>query len=81
MNSLLPDARRLGALQRVLLVALLTPAVLVALVATVPALMVLPFCRQGGNRAAALMKAQTVYMRTLLTASRPVPGERIVSRD
>ncbi|MFI0860809.1 dTMP kinase [Streptomyces smyrnaeus] len=67
-------ARPLGALQRVLLVALLTPAVLIALAAAVPALALLPFLPGGTDRAIKLLTAHTTYLRTLLTTSRPGPG-------
>lgn len=69
----LPSPRTIGALQRVLLVALLTPAVLVALVAAVPALLLLPFLPGGTDRATKLLTAHTRYLSTLLTNSRPAP--------
>lgn len=69
----LPSPRTVGALQRVLLVALLTPAVLVALIAAVPALIVLPFLPGGTERAIKLLCAHTRYLGTLLTNSRPAP--------
>ncbi|MGV9351122.1 dTMP kinase [Streptomyces spiralis] len=69
----LPAARALTALQRVLLVALLTPTALIAAVAAVPALTVLPFCPGGTDRAVQLLTAHTAHVRTLLTASRPAP--------
>ncbi|MDV7220432.1 dTMP kinase [Streptomyces prunicolor] len=69
----LPSPRILGALQRVLLVALLTPAVLIALTAAVPALAVLPFLPGGTDRAIKLLAAHTRYLSTLLTNSRPAP--------
>jgi hypothetical protein len=61
----------LGPSQRVLLVALLTPAVLIALMAAVPALIVLPFCPGGTDRAIRLLEANTAYLRTLVIATRP----------
>ncbi|MFM9625127.1 dTMP kinase [Streptomyces turgidiscabies] len=69
----LPSPRTLGALQRVLLVALLTPAVLIALTAAVPALILLPFFPGGTDRAIKLLTAHTRYLGTLLTNSRPAP--------
>lgn len=69
----LPSPCTVGALQRVLLVALLTPAVLVALVAAVPALVLLPFLPGGTDRATKLLTAHTRYLSTLLTKSRPAP--------
>lgn len=69
----LPSPRTLGALQRVLLVALLTPAVLIALTAAVPALTVMPFLSGGTDRAIKLLAAHTRYLYTLLTSSRPAP--------
>ncbi|SFH05237.1 dTMP kinase [Streptomyces mirabilis] len=69
----LPSPRTVGALQRVLLVALLTPAVLVALTAAVPALVLLPFFPGGTDRVIKLLTAHTRYLSTLLTNSRPAP--------
>ncbi|MFF4506765.1 dTMP kinase [Streptomyces sp. NPDC001401] len=69
----LPSPRTVGALQRVLLVALLTPAVLVALTAAVPALVLLPFLPGGTDRATKLLAAHTLYLTSLLTNSRPAP--------
>ncbi|MFF5480932.1 dTMP kinase [Streptomyces sp. NPDC012935] len=69
----LPSPRTVGALQRVLIVALLTPAVLVALAAVLPALALLPFLPGGTDRAIKLLTAHTRYLSTLLTNSRPAP--------
>ncbi|MFE1986077.1 dTMP kinase [Streptomyces mirabilis] len=69
----LPSPRTVGALQRVLLVALLTPAVLVALGAAVPALVLLPLLPGGTDRATKLLSAHTRYLSTLLTESRTAP--------
>ncbi|MGW6732354.1 dTMP kinase [Streptomyces sp. NPDC055013] len=69
----LPSLRTVGALQRVLIVALLTPAVLVALAAVLPALALLPFLPGGTDRAVKLLTAHTRYLSTLLTNSRPAP--------
>lgn len=69
----LPSPRALGAFQRVLVVALLAPAALLALTATLPALAVLPFLPGGTERAVGLLTAHTGYLRTLLTGSRPSP--------
>jgi len=68
-----PSPRVLGALQRVLLVALLAPGMLVAVIAAVPALLVLPFVTGGTERCIKLLSAYTKYARTLLTGSRPAP--------
>jgi hypothetical protein len=65
--------RTVGAFQRVLTIALLTPAVLIALVAALPALVVLPFLPGGTDRAIKLLAAHTRYLTTLLTNSRPAP--------
>ncbi|MFJ9776767.1 dTMP kinase [Kitasatospora sp. NPDC101157] len=56
--------------QRVLLVALLTPALLVTVLAAVPALVVLPFLPGGTDRAVRLLHTHTAQLRTLLNASR-----------
>jgi hypothetical protein len=69
----LPVPRTLGALQRVLLVTLLTPAVLIALTAAVPALIVLPFLPEGTDRAIALLTAHRRYLSALLTNSKSDP--------
>ncbi|MDQ0779062.1 hypothetical protein QF026_007528 [Streptomyces aurantiacus] len=61
----------IGPLRRVLLVALLAPALLMALTATVPALAVLPFLTDGTDRAVRLLRAHNAYLRTLLTTSPP----------
>lgn len=69
------SSRALGALQRVLLVALLAPALLVAIVAAVPAMLILPFLPRGTERTVRLLKAHTAYLRTLLTASQNTQHE------
>ncbi|MFJ2818486.1 dTMP kinase [Streptomyces sp. NPDC087294] len=69
----LPSPRALCALQRVLLVTLLTPAVLIALTTAIPALVVLPFFPSGTDRAIKILTAHTRYLSTLLTNSRPDP--------
>ncbi|MFH9347578.1 dTMP kinase [Kitasatospora sp. NPDC017646] len=56
--------------QRVLLVALLTPLLLVTVLAAVPALVVLPFLPGGTDRAVRLLRTHTAQLRTLLNASR-----------
>ncbi|MFD5124729.1 hypothetical protein [Streptomyces sp. NPDC058385] len=53
--------------------ALLTPAVLVALIAAVSALILLPFLPGCTDRAVKLLTAHTRYLDTLLTNSRPAP--------
>ncbi|MER5757472.1 dTMP kinase [Streptomyces sp. NPDC002088] len=73
LPTLLPSPRTLATLQRVLLVALLTPAVLAALAATIPAMVLLPFLPGGTDRTIRLLAAQRAYLRTLLTGSRPAP--------
>lgn len=55
-------------LRRVLLVALLVPALLLALTATVPALVFLPFLTDGTERAVRLLRAHNAYLRTVLTS-------------
>lgn len=67
------SARTLGALQRVLLVALLTPAALIMVLGSLPALVLLPFLPGGTDRAIKLLKAHTAHLRALLTTSRPGP--------
>ncbi|KOG29371.1 hypothetical protein [Streptomyces resistomycificus] len=63
----------LGAVQRVLLVALLVPVVLIAVAAAVPAMIFLPFFSGGTERVTQLLGSFTTYARTLLTTSRPGP--------
>ncbi|MET7912032.1 hypothetical protein ABZS98_27955 [Streptomyces avermitilis] len=46
---------------------------LIVLVATVPALMLLPFFPGGIDSATKLLTAHTRYVSTLLTNSRPAP--------
>jgi hypothetical protein len=65
------DPRALANLQRVLLVALLAPAHLVTVLATVPALVVLPFLPDGSRRTAALLRSHAALAATLLRGSRP----------
>jgi hypothetical protein len=77
MSSLLPwlaSPRTLSGLQRVLLVALLTPALIIAITAAVPAMALLPFFPQGTERTIRILRAHTTYLRTLLTASRTPLG-------
>ncbi|MCX5208660.1 dTMP kinase [Kitasatospora sp. NBC_00240] len=57
-------------LQRVLLVALAILPLLLVTAATVPALTVLPFSRQGAERALLLMTSIREHTRTLLAGSR-----------
>lgn len=59
-----------SALKRVLLVALLTPVLIVALAASLPALLVLPFLPGGTDRAIRLMRAHRSYLLALLKESR-----------
>lgn len=70
---MIPMIRHAGAIQRVLLVALLAPVVLLAAVAAVPAMVVLPFLPNGTERAVKLISAWTSYTRTLLSSSRERP--------
>lgn len=69
-------ARALVALQRVLLVALLAPVVLIAAAAAIPAFTLLPLLPNGTDRAVKLMAAYTAYARTLLSSSQPAPAPR-----
>jgi hypothetical protein len=69
----LPSPQTLGALQRILVIALLAPAVVLALLAALPALSVLPFLPNGTERYIRLLGAHTSYLRTLLVNSRPSP--------
>lgn len=55
---------------RVLLVGLLTPVLLIALAASLPALLVLPFLPCGTDRAIRLLAAHRSYLLALLTESR-----------
>jgi hypothetical protein len=61
------------ALQRVLLVTLLAPVILIAATAAIPAHAMLPFLPGGIDRAVKLISAYTAYARTLLSVSRPDP--------
>jgi hypothetical protein len=69
----LPAPRTIGAFHRVLTVALLTPAVLIALTAALPALIVLPFLPGGTGRAIKLLGAHTRYLKTLLANGHAAP--------
>jgi len=72
---MIPAIPQAGAIQRVLLVALLAPVVLVAAAAAVPAMIVLPFLPNGTERTVKLISAWTSYTRTLLSGSRePAPS-------
>lgn len=70
--------RVVGDLQRVLIVAMLTPVVLIAVIATIPALVLLPFFPQGTDRAVKLFTAYTTYVRVLLNKSRSNSDSRPV---
>lgn len=70
MPSWLTRALAPGARQCVI-VALFIPAVLIALTAAVPAMLVLPFLPEGTDRAVQLLTAHTDYRRTLLEGSQP----------
>ncbi|MFD0568476.1 hypothetical protein ACFQ0T_03285 [Kitasatospora gansuensis] len=61
----------LGNLQRVLLVALLAPVLAVMVLATVPALAVLPFLPDGDRRTVSLLKTHATTAAVLLRGSRP----------
>ncbi|MFJ8431568.1 dTMP kinase [Kitasatospora sp. NPDC094019] len=74
MTVLTLTPRTLGPLQRVLLVALLAPVLVLVVVATVPALLVLPFLRDGDRRVVSLLRAHTAALSALLTGSRPDPA-------
>jgi hypothetical protein len=60
----------LSGLQRVLLVAALAPALLIVVVASIPAILVLPFLDDGVQRAKSLLGAHTKLVATLLRDSR-----------
>lgn len=62
--------RDLGRLERVLLVALLVPVLLLTVAATVPALVVLPFLPGGCARAVQLLRTHTAAIAALLRGSR-----------
>ncbi|MGW2376574.1 dTMP kinase [Kitasatospora sp. NPDC001683] len=66
---LLPPLRDPGALQRVMVVALLAPVLLIAAIASVPVFAILPFLSHGTERTVRILTAHTAYARTLLTAS------------
>lgn len=66
----LPSPRTLGACQRVLVVAVLAPAVLLALSTAVVPLIFLPFLPGGTERSVKLLAAHATYLRTLLNGSR-----------
>ncbi|MFC6064360.1 hypothetical protein [Streptomyces ochraceiscleroticus] len=59
----------LAPLQRVLIVALIAPTLLLITVAALPALAVMPFFPGGTERSIALLRAHMAYVRTLLTGS------------
>lgn len=63
--------RQLGALQRVLVVALLTPVALIVTAASIPAFIVLPFFPGGTDRVILLLTTVTGYVTALLSNSRP----------
>ncbi|MFF3071170.1 dTMP kinase [Kitasatospora sp. NPDC057904] len=62
--------RGIGNLQRVLLVALLSPALVITVLATVPALTVLPFLPDGTRRTVDLLRTHANAASALLSASR-----------
>jgi hypothetical protein len=66
-------AHALPAGQRVLLVALLAPVVLIAAAAAIPAFVLLPFLPGGTDRVVKLITAHTAYVRALLNSSRSRP--------
>ncbi|MFJ9459704.1 dTMP kinase [Kitasatospora sp. NPDC101447] len=73
--ALLPlGPRAFSSLQRVLLVALLAPVLLITVLATVPALVVLPFLRDGNRRTASLLRSHTDAAAALLAGSRTDTG-------
>jgi hypothetical protein len=64
-------AVRLAApLERAVLVALLLPPMLLVVLATLPALAVLPFLPEGERRTASLLRLHTAAARTLLAGTR-----------
>lgn len=67
---LLPvPASAVAQLERVLLVALLLPPLLIVVLATVPALVVLPFLSDGGRRTVELLRTHTAAAASLLRGS------------
>lgn len=72
----LPFPLPLAPLQRVLLVALLVPLLLVTVVAAVPALILLPFLPGGTDRTIRILRTHTAQIRTLLDTSRTAPAPR-----
>jgi hypothetical protein len=56
---------------RVLTLALLAPCLLLTTFAALPALIILPFCANGTERAIKLIAAHTSYARALLHGTRP----------
>jgi hypothetical protein len=72
--------RSLGAFQRVLLVALLTPVILIAVTAAIPALILLPFLPRGTERAVLLLTAFTTYAGVLLSKSHPAVSKPVRPR-
>jgi hypothetical protein len=70
----LPHMGQFNALQRVLLVGLGTPALTLAMAASLPALVFLPFLPHGTERAVNLLRAHAAYLRTLMTTSRRQPS-------
>ena len=61
--------RQLSALQRVLLVALFVPGMLLMTASTLPALMVLPFFPGGTERAIKLLNVHKAYATAVFTGS------------
>ncbi|MFG2825298.1 dTMP kinase [Kitasatospora sp. NPDC048365] len=63
-------SRAIAPLQRVLVLALLAPALLLATLAAFPALVIIPFLSDGTNRTVSLLRAHAAYASALLTGSR-----------
>jgi hypothetical protein len=80
MHFLPMAARTAGNLQRVLLVALLAPALLITVLATTPALLVLPFLPRGTERAIELLQIHGANSATLLNASRAEDSAKAPTR-
>ncbi|PJN24396.1 dTMP kinase [Kitasatospora sp. CB02891] len=72
----LPVPLPFKALQRILLVALLIPLLLITVAAAVPALVLMPFLPGGVDRTVRLLHAHTSQIRTVLTGSRAAPDLR-----
>ena len=66
--------RALGATQRVLIIALLVPALLLVTVSALPALMIMPFLPNGTDHVIKLLHTHITYAHVLLVGSRSGSG-------